>query len=189
MRGSKVRLPSKRGRRDHAGDNPDGPSDPIHIAHGYALAFHPLLLDQLERLTAAAEKEHARGSLGANTKLLSRLLYIMFEEVPADPGHARYRQGKTLGAQRKHWFRVKFGNGRFRLFYRFSSGTQPPVILYVWVNDDESLRTYQSRSDAYSVFRRMLENGKPPDDWEQLMKAATEPNVIGRSRRIVPKKG
>lgn len=182
-------MPSKRRGRNRAGDTPDGSSDPIHIAHSYALTFHPLLLDQLERLTVAAEKEHARGSPGANAKLLSRLLHIMFEEVPAEPGHARYRQGKTLGAHRKHWFRAKFGNGRFRLFYRFSSSSQPPVILYVWVNDEESLRTYQSRSDAYAVFRRMLESGNPPDDWGQLMKAATDANVVRRSKRIKPPPG
>jgi toxin YhaV len=182
-------LRSKRGGRDRAAGGRDRESDPIAISHGYALAFHPLLLDQFERLSAAAEKERAKGSPGANTKLLSRLLHIVFEEVPADPGHARYRQGRTLGAPRKHWFRAKFGNGRFRLFYRFSSGTQPPVILYVWVNDEETLRTYRSRSDAYSVFRRMLESGNSPDDWQQLMKAPTEPGVVRRSRRMGPQEG
>jgi hypothetical protein len=39
----KVRLPSKRGRRDPSGGSPDRSSDPIHIAHGNAFTFHPLL--------------------------------------------------------------------------------------------------------------------------------------------------
>lgn len=41
---------------------------------------------------------------------------IIFVDVPQDPGRDVYRQGGTLG---KHWFRVKFGNGRHRLFFRY----------------------------------------------------------------------
>jgi toxin YhaV len=36
------------------------------------------------------------------------------------------------------------------------------------------MRAYESGDDAYRVFRKMLENGHPPDDWEQLLAQATE---------------
>jgi hypothetical protein len=41
------------------------------------------------------------------------------------------------GADYRHWFRVKF-SGRFRLFFRYSS--QHKVIVYAWVNDENTLR-------------------------------------------------
>jgi len=34
------------------------------------------------------------------------------------------------------------------------------------------LRAYESKSDAYRVFRRMLDGGNPPDDWESLLAEA-----------------
>ena len=43
------------------------------------------------------------------------------------------------------------------------------MIVYAWVNDDNTNRAYESNDDAYSVFRKMLESGHPPDDWGQLL--------------------
>jgi toxin YhaV len=82
-----------------------------------------------------------------------------------------FRQGNTLGADNRHWFRAKF-HQRYRLFYRFSS--KEKVILYAWVNDERTLRKSGSKSDPYSVFRAMLEAGDPPSTMEQLLLRAQE---------------
>jgi toxin YhaV len=37
-----------------------------------------------------------------------------------------------------------------------------------WVNDESTKRAYESSDDACRVFRKMLESGHPPDDWDQL---------------------
>jgi toxin YhaV len=37
------------------------------------------------------------------------------------------------------------------------------------VNDAQTKRAYDSKTDAYRVFRRMLESGNPPDSWERLL--------------------
>jgi toxin YhaV len=37
------------------------------------------------------------------------------------------------------------------------------------VNDEGTKRSYQSSDDAYRVFRKMLESGHPPDEWDQLL--------------------
>ncbi len=144
------------------------------VVNGWTLCAHPLLLDQLEKLTVAVEKEKRRDPDGyhksANAKLLAALRLLMFEKIPLDPTSSAYVQGKTLGADRRHWFRAKFGSGRFRLFFRYSSRAK--VIIYAWVNDEHSLRTYGSKTDAYAVFRSMLESGNPPDDWQALLDAA-----------------
>lgn len=135
------------------------------------------IVDQIERLAAAVEVEEARGGSPArrssNAKLLAAITHLVYDEIPRDPTRKEYRQGDTLGPHRKHWFRAKFGGGRFRLFFRFR--TDARIILYVWVNDAETLRTYGSRTDAYAVFARMLDNGDPPDDWDQLLAAAESP--------------
>jgi len=47
----------------------------------------------------------------ANAKLLKAISEIAFERIPEDPTSPRYRLGDTLGADKKHWFRDKFGNG------------------------------------------------------------------------------
>lgn len=95
----------------------------------------------------------------------------MFDEIPQDPGAARYRHGGAIPGGRREWFRGKTGNGRYRLFYRYDSTAR--IIVYAWINDSESLRTYGSTTDAYRVFGDMLEAGNPPADWDTLVAAAT----------------
>jgi len=140
----------------------------------WELFTHPLLLEQLERLETAVAKERTkqpqtyRGT--ANFKVLASIRQLMFVTIPADPARPEYRQGTTLGANRKHWFRAKFGGQRFRLFFRYDSRSK--VIIYAWVNDSDTLRTYGSKTDAYAVFRKMLDKGNPPDRWDELLRAA-----------------
>jgi toxin YhaV len=62
----------------------------------------------------------------------------MFVTIPTDPTQPEYRQGNTLGDDYKHWFRAKFGGQRFRLFFRFD--TKAKVIIYAWVNDEDTKR-------------------------------------------------
>jgi toxin YhaV len=146
------------------------------VVNGWTLRAHPLLLDQLEKLTASVDqlkRKNPEGyQEGANAKLLAALLALMFDKIPQDPTSTSYVQGKTLGADRRYWFRAKFGAGRFRLFFRYSSRAK--VIIFAWVNDENTLRTYGSKTDAYAVFKEMLNSGNPPDDWDQLVAAASE---------------
>jgi toxin YhaV len=55
------------------------------------------------------------------------------------------------------------------------------VIVYAWVNDEDTKRAYESCDDAYRVFRKILESGHPPDDWNQLLaEARTESDRLQR---------
>lgn len=156
--------------------------------NGWQLFAHPLFLDQIERLAAAVEKTRARDPDGwrasANAKLLAALSRLVFETIPQDPTRPEYRQGGTLGDARKHWFRAKFGAGRFRLFFRYSSSAK--VIVFVWVNDETTLRTYGAKSDAYATFRAMLDSGDPPEDWAALMAAAGARRALERLEATRP---
>ena len=103
-------------------------------------------------------------------KLLRNVAEIVLEQVPTDPGASRYRQGTKLGPRYKGWHRAKF-NQRFRLFFRYS--TTQKIIVYGWLNDEGTLRKEGARTDPYAVFRRMLDGGQPPDDWDELVAACT----------------
>lgn len=150
--------------------------------NGWTILAHPLFLDQLEKLTRAVEALKARKpdeyQKYANTKLLAALNKLVFEAIPGDPTATVYRQGSTLGEAHKHWFRAKFGNGRFRLFFRYDSSAK--VIIFAWVNDETTLRTYGGKTDAYKVFRGMLDDGSPPSDWAALHKAASNSDAVER---------
>ena len=109
--------------------------------NGWQLFAHPLFLDQLEKLTGAVERARTKDlrswRKSANAKVLAALRQLVFEGIPQDPTRAEYRQGGTLGDARKHWFRAKFGGGRFRLFFRYS--TNAKIIVFVWVSDETTL--------------------------------------------------
>ena len=158
------------------------------VVNGWQLIAHPLFVDQFEKLGAAVarlrEKDPRGWRKSANAKLLATLRQLVFETIPQDPTRPDYRQGGTLGDARKHWFRAKFGGGRFRLFFRYS--TSAKVIVFAWVNDENTLRTYGSKSDAYAVFRKMLDKGNPPDDWAALLAAASESETRERLAAASP---
>ena len=143
------------------------------VVNGWTLFAHPLFLDQLETLTRKVESLRSKdpaGYSGKNaTKRLAAIRKLIFEVIPQDPSRAEYRQGKTLGAQHKHWFRAKFYQ-QYRLFFRYHSASK--ISVYACVNDSKTLRSFESKSDAYRVFRQMLENGNPPEVWESLLAEA-----------------
>jgi toxin YhaV len=102
---------------------------------------------------------------------LGAIAKLAFEVIPQDPTRSEYRQGNTLGASYKHWFRAKFFQ-QYRLFFRYH--LESKIIIFAWVNDERSKRAYESNTDSYRVFRKMLEGGYPPDDWDALLKDAMD---------------
>lgn len=152
------------------------------VINGWTIFAHPFFLEQIEKLIAKVEaigrKAPAKLAGHPAAKLLKQLSIIAFERIPQDPTNARYRQGATLGDDYKHWCRDKFGGGRFRLFFRYDSNAR--IIIYAWVNDEHSLRTYGAKNDAYAVFAKMLANGNPPDDWNALVAACKKPSLLQR---------
>lgn len=152
------------------------------VINGWTVFAHPLFLTQLEQLISQVEILKKKDPIGYTKKNASKRLAainkLAFEVIPQDPMRIEYRQGATLGTDRKHWFRAKFFQ-QYRLFFRYHA--QVKMIVYVWVNDENTKRAYESSDDAYLVFRNMLESGRPPDDWEQLIKEAQ--TALPRLRR------
>lgn len=141
------------------------------IINGWLLCAHPLFLSQFESRMAEVEALRRRDTKGyknkKSTKILAAIHKIIFQEIPADPAHPKYRQGETLGEEHKNWFRAKFFQ-QYRLFFRFHKESK--IIVFAWVNDEDTKRAYDSKTDAYEIFRKMLNRGNPPSDWDSLLR-------------------
>jgi toxin YhaV len=151
------------------------PKPPFDVRNGWRLYKLPAFEHQLADLTAQVEALRQNNPAEADhhpkSKLLKRILEVVLDEVPRDPTNKVYRQGTTLGAAYKDWSRAKF-LGRFRLFFRFSS--REKMIIYCWINDENTLRKAGAKTDPYAVFAAMLKAGDPPNDWDKLVKKALD---------------
>lgn len=149
------------------------------VSNGWNIWFHRLFRERFANLVAAVEAlaqnnpkdyQHERSA-----KLLAALVEIIEKRVPSNPDAAEFRLGRTLG-RFTNWRRVKH-NGlpdRYRLFFQFRSSVK--VIVFVWLNDEDTLRKKDAKTDVYAVFRKMLESSKVPNDFNELLaKAAATP--------------
>ena len=160
-----------------------GGEPPPLLVNGWTIFAHPLFLDQILALALQVDGLKQKDPSGFTkknaTKRLAAIGKLAFEVIPQDPGRTEYRQGNTLGEDHKHWFRAKFFQ-QYRLFFRYHAPSK--VIVYAWVNDEDTKRAYESSDDAYRVFRKMLVSGHPPDDWDRLLsEARTE---VGRLQQV-----
>jgi toxin YhaV len=144
-------------------------------SHGWLLLYHECIVGQLRKLDAAAERARQKDPKGfesnANVRLVRAIGHLILDVVPGDPARPEYRQGNTLGAAYRHWRRAKIAR-RFRVFFRYDSRSR--IIVFAWLNDEQTLRSAGSSSDPYAVFRKMLERGDPPDDSSELVAASRE---------------
>jgi toxin YhaV len=46
------------------------------------------------------------------------------------------------------------------------------VVIFAWLNDEDTLRKEGSRTDVYDVFKRMLERGDVPSTIDELIQAS-----------------
>ena len=140
---------------------------------GWKLFVHTAFSEKLDALVAEVERLRTADRKGykqhPKTKLLKRIVDLIEVEIPRDPGASKYALGSTLGPEYRHWRRAKF-LGRFRLFFRYSSKDR--VIIYAWINDQNTLRKAGGRNDPYTIFNSLLRKGRPPDGWDALIREA-----------------
>jgi toxin YhaV len=165
-------------------------------AHGWRLFVHPLFQAQLEKLVKrvgklassdpdASDRGSDQGSDQGGyvshpaTKILATINHYIRDAIPRDPHGPEFRQGNTLGQGNRHWFRARF-YGRYRLFCRFSTGQR--IIVYVWVDDEGSLRKSGSKTGPYAVFKAMIETGEPPNSFAELLRATNQIDASEGSR-------
>jgi toxin YhaV len=147
------------------------------IANGWQLFYFKVFkeaLDELEQaVTKLAQQDPSGYKSHPKTRLLASIYKAITQMVPANPDHPDFRFGKTLGAQYTNWRRVKKGMpDRYRLFFRFAS--RPiKLIVYIWFNDEDTLRKAGSKTDVYEVFKRMLSRGQVPTSINDLVAEST----------------
>lgn len=145
------------------------------VRNGWRLFAHPLFAEPLHRLVEKVEKLKAQSPENyinePAAKLLATIEDLIYKHIPSNPEAPQYRQGNTLGTENEHWFRAKF-HRRYRLFFRYS--TQHKVIVYAWLNDENTLRKSGAKTDPYSVFLSMLKSGNPPQDLDELLARTPE---------------
>lgn len=143
------------------------------VINGWQIFAHPLFLEQVEALLLEVgdlRQKYPQDYQKKNaTKRLLAINKLAFDVIPQDPTRKEYRQGNTLGEDYKHWFRAKFFQ-QYRFFFRYHQ--EAKIIVFGWVNDENCKRAYDSKTDAYLVFQKMLASGNPPDNWDDLLKDA-----------------
>ncbi len=159
-------------------------NEPV-VIKGWNIFAHSLFLDQLEDLLTQVEslrQKYPQDYQKKNaTKRLAAIAKLAFEVIPQDPTRSEYRQGSTLGDDYKHWFRAKFFQ-QYRLFFRYH--LESKIIVFVWVNDENTKRAYESSTDAYRVFQKMLDSGNPLNNWSELLRdAKIETNRLSKIMR------
>jgi toxin YhaV len=136
----------------------------------WSLLAHPAFMTQLEisrqKMADAKAKAEVNWISHSDVKRHFTLTRMITEKIPQNPASADFRLGNALGQKYRLWFRAKFLQ-QYRIFFRYSSIRN--IIVYAWVNDPANLRAYGSKTDAYQVFRKMLESGKVPNNWDELI--------------------
>jgi len=148
------------------------------IANGWSLYYYRTFKAALDELEALVSKLAADDPAGhkthPKTKLLASVYRAITQLVPANPDAPEFRLGKTLGSDNTNWRRVKKGMpDRYRLFFRFAS-SPVKVIVYVWLNDEDTLRKAGSKTDVYETFKRMLARGSVPGGIDDLLREASD---------------
>ena len=146
----------------------------------WQIFYHQVFKVALDELEASvmqlAQRDPATYKTHPQTKLLASIYKAITQSVPANPDAPEFRLGKTLGtttAANTHWRRVKKGlPTRYRLFFRFAS-SPVQLIVYVWFNDEDTLRKAGSKTDVYETFGRMLAKGIVPQSIDELLAQAT----------------
>ena len=136
----------------------------------YYFCIFKAALDELEAAVTQLAQDDPRGyKTHPKTKLLASVYKAIMEVVPANPDAPEFRFSKTLGAVNNNWRRVKKGlPDGYRLFFRFAS-SPVKVIVYVWFNDEDTLRKAGSKTDVYETFKRMLARGVVPISIAELL--------------------
>ncbi len=86
-------------------------------------------------------------------KFAARIKKAELEIIPTNPNKPEYKLKREL----KKFRRYKQGLQRYRIMFCFSSN--PPIILYLYPNDQKHLRKDGSKKDPYEEFLKLVNKG------------------------------
>ncbi len=131
------------------------------VVEGWTLLYHPVfgdryraLRDEARRLKRALpEGEFVEHPLVKLVAAVHRLITVV---VPADSNAPEFRLRGDLAR-----FRRAKGHGlppRYRLFWVFSE--QARTIIFLYLNDEATLRKAGAKTDPYAIFRQLVARGE-----------------------------
>ena len=133
------------------------------MTNKYLLKFHNFYAQKM--LCLKSEVKNLKVSLSKDqylqhpqVKFAKRLKDATCETIPSDPNRKEY----ILHGNLKKFRRYKRGLQRYRLFFTFSSN--PPIILYLYINDKKNLRKEGSQNDPYVLFSKFVKQKKVSHD-------------------------
>lgn len=110
------------------------------------------LKTHVKKLKAALPKEEFIQH--ETVKFAARIRKATFEIIPENPNRSDY----LLHGELKKYRRYKQGLQRYRIMFCFANN--PPIIIYLYLNDTDHLRKAGDKKDPYEEFKRMLRKGK-----------------------------
>lgn len=117
--------------------------------NGWLLLTHPEFDSQFSKwendVRRLIQKHPNNFETLPKVKRFASLQKLVFETIPENPARETFVLGNTLGTENRSWRRAKFGQ-QYRLFFRFDSSSK--IIIYAWVNNELTLRAYESKSGA-----------------------------------------
>ena len=141
--------------------------NPDRTFHGWTILFTEPFLSSYGDLSANARR--LKGELSneeyaehPDVKLFLAVRELTKDVVPSDPHHRDYQLRGELAK-----FRRTKGRGlprRYRLFWAFSD--QSKAIIFLYLNDADSLRKEGGRTDPYRLFAGMVQRGEVGSDFE-----------------------
>jgi toxin YhaV len=127
-------------------------------ANNYLLKQHSIYADRVAELTRNVKKLKARlspvdFSRHPFVKFAWRVRKAERELIPENPDHPDYQLKGNL----KRFRRFKKGIKRYRVFFCFSQS--PKIILYLYLNNDKTLRKEGDKNDPYLLFKKYVDKG------------------------------
>src|SRR5579883_2101508 len=137
------------------------------VINGWRILFHPVFAERFGALREEAER--LKGSLPEDqyrqhptAKLLAGVARLIQQQVPANPNAPDFQLTGDLAK-----FRRAKGRGlppRYRLFWVFSSKAR--AIIFLYLNDEDTLRKEGSPRDPYQIFSQAAERGEIGGDFD-----------------------
>lgn len=128
----------------------------------YLLQYHEIYYQRIEQLKSRVGELKARlPAEGFRTHETVKLAFRIRQaerEIAQDPHRPEY----LLKAELRKFRRYKRGLGRYRILFCFSD--RPPIIIFLYLNTESSLRKAGDKRDPYEEFRALVRQGRLSHD-------------------------
>ncbi len=126
--------------------------------NSYLIMFHQFFVNRVLSLFEKVKRLHVALPFDeykkhTSVKLLSRITKAYAENIPQNPNHPDYYLRGALSKFRRYKRRLQ----RYRMMFCFANN--PPVIVYLYINNEDHLRSDGSQRDPYKEFTALVKKG------------------------------